>query len=159
LGLPIWKLLGGGFHSKMRAYASSLFGNTPHETGERARRFRDKGFDAVKFGWAPMGESAANDLALVREARSGLGEDGDLLIDAGLAWDSKTAIQRAKAFSEFNIFWLEFIVVKFLDFSVFIFRNFLFFENIIFQKKSIKNLKVKDEAKFHCGSNGSTLSL
>ena len=56
-------------------------------------------------------------------------------------------------------FWLEFIVVKFLDFSVFIFRKFLFFENIIFQKKSIKNLKVKDEAKFHCGSNGSTLSL
>ncbi len=107
LGLPIWKLLGGGFHTKMRAYASSLFGKTPHETGELARRFRDNGFDAVKFGWAPMGENAANDLALVREARSGLGEDGDLLIDAGLAWDAKTAIQRAKAFSEFNIFWLE----------------------------------------------------
>jgi L-alanine-DL-glutamate epimerase-like enolase superfamily enzyme len=107
LGLPIWKLLGGGFHQRIRAYASSLFGATPRETGERARRFRDKGFDAVKFGWAPMGEDAATDVALVREARAGLGDDGDLLIDAGLAWDVKTAIQRARAFSEFNIFWLE----------------------------------------------------
>jgi L-alanine-DL-glutamate epimerase-like enolase superfamily enzyme len=107
LGLPIWKLLGGGFHQRIRAYASSLFGATPCETGERARRFRDKGFGAVKFGWAPMGEDAATDVALVREARAGLGEEGDLLIDAGLAWDVKTAIQRARAFSEFNIFWLE----------------------------------------------------
>ena len=107
LGLPIWKLLGGGFHQRIRAYASSLFGATPRETGERARRFRDKGFDAVKFGWAPMGEDAATDVALVREARAGLGEDADLLIDAGLAWDVKTAIQRARAFSEFDIFWLE----------------------------------------------------
>src|SRR5215510_8867798 len=26
LGLPCWKLLGGGFHKKLRCYASSLFG-------------------------------------------------------------------------------------------------------------------------------------
>ena len=60
LGLPIWKLLGGGFHHRIRAYASSLFGATPRETGERARRFRDKGFDAVKFGWAPMGRGCGH---------------------------------------------------------------------------------------------------
>jgi L-alanine-DL-glutamate epimerase-like enolase superfamily enzyme len=39
LGLPIWKLLGGGFVQSLRPYASSLFGPTPAETGERARRF------------------------------------------------------------------------------------------------------------------------
>jgi L-rhamnonate dehydratase len=107
LGQPIWKLLGGGFHKKIRAYASSLFGRTPEETGERARRFRDRGFDAVKFGWDPMGQDEKTDIALVREARRGLGADADLMIDAGLVWDAKTAIQRARAFSEYNIFWLE----------------------------------------------------
>lgn len=107
LGQPVWKLLGGGFHKRIRAYASTLFGSTPQETGERARRFRDRGFDAVKFGWSPMGESEKNDIALVREARKGIGDDGDLMIDAGLVWDAKTAIQRARAFSEFRIFWLE----------------------------------------------------
>lgn len=107
LGLPVWKLLGGGFRKKIRCYASSLFGATPYETGERARRFADQGFSGVKFGWAPMGKDAETDVQLVREARKGLGDGPDLMIDAGLAWDAKTAIQRARAFSEYNIFWLE----------------------------------------------------
>ncbi len=107
LGLPVWKLLGGGFHDKIRCYASSLFGATPEKTGELARRFRDQGFNAVKFGWDPMGQDEKTDIALVREARKGLGDDADLLIDAGLCWDAATALQRARAFSEHNIFWLE----------------------------------------------------
>ncbi|HKW96260.1 MAG TPA: mandelate racemase/muconate lactonizing enzyme family protein [Bryobacteraceae bacterium] len=107
LKMPVWKLLGGGFHQKVRCYASSLFGATPEKTGEMARRFRDQGFTAVKFGWDPMGQNEKNDIALVREARKGLGDSVDLLIDAGLVWDSKTALQRARAFSDYNIFWLE----------------------------------------------------
>jgi L-alanine-DL-glutamate epimerase-like enolase superfamily enzyme len=107
LGQPVWRLLGGGFHKKIRPYASSLFGATPRETGERAKRFRDRGFTAVKFGWDPIGQDERTDIALVREARKGLGDDADLMIDAGLVWDAKTAIQRARAFSEYRIFWLE----------------------------------------------------
>jgi L-rhamnonate dehydratase len=107
LGLPIWKLLGGGFHKQLRPYASSLFGATPAETGERARRFADQGFTAVKFGWDPMGKDAETDVALVREARAGLGDKLDLMIDAGLVYDAKTAIQRAKAFEQYNPFWFE----------------------------------------------------
>ena len=107
LGLPVWKLLGGGFHKKLRCYASSLFGATPQATHDLARRFRDKGFNAVKFGWDPMGRDAKTDVDLVRQGRKGLGNDADLLIDAGLVWDAKTALQRARAFEEFSIFWLE----------------------------------------------------
>ncbi len=107
LGLPIWKLLGGGFTKSLRAYASSLFGETPAETGRRARRFADQGFTAVKFGWDPMGQDAETDVALVREARAGLGPDLDLMIDAGLVYDAKTAIQRARAFEPYNPFWFE----------------------------------------------------
>jgi L-alanine-DL-glutamate epimerase-like enolase superfamily enzyme len=107
LGLPIWKLLGGGFTTSLRPYASSLFGATPAETGERARRFAAQGFTAVKFGWDPMGKDAQTDVALVREARNGLGPDLDLMIDAGLVYDAKTAIQRARAFEQYNPFWFE----------------------------------------------------
>jgi len=107
LGMPIWKLLGGGFRKKIRCYASSLFGHTPRETGELARRFAGQGFTAVKFGWAPMGQDEATDIALVAEARRGLGNAVDLMIDAGLVWDAKTAIQRARAFEQYKIFWLE----------------------------------------------------
>jgi L-alanine-DL-glutamate epimerase-like enolase superfamily enzyme len=107
LGVPVWKLLGGGFHKRIRCYASTLFGSTPKATGRLARRMRDQGFTAVKFGWDPMGQDEQTDIALVREARRGLGSGPDLLIDAGLAWDSKTALQRAIRFTEHNIFWLE----------------------------------------------------
>jgi L-alanine-DL-glutamate epimerase-like enolase superfamily enzyme len=108
LGQPIWRLLGGGFHRKgIRAYASSLFGATPAETRDRAERFRQRGFTAVKFGWHPMGQDERTDIELVREARAGLGDDADLMIDAGLVWDAKTALQRARAFSDYRIFWLE----------------------------------------------------
>lgn len=107
LGMPIWKLLGGGFAKSLRPYASSLFGATPKETGERARRFAAQGFTAVKFGWDPMGKDARTDVALVREARNGLGPDIDLMIDAGLVYDAKTAIQRARAFEQYDPFWFE----------------------------------------------------
>ena len=107
LGMPVWKLLGGGFHQKMRCYASSLFGDTPAKTKELAQRVRDQGFNALKLGWGPMGQCERTDIALVAEARAGTGDSADLMIDAGLAWDGRTAIRRAQAFSEFNIFWLE----------------------------------------------------
>ncbi len=107
LGLPVWKLLGGGFHEKIRPYASALWGPTPEATHDLARRYVDRGFTAVKFGWDPMGRDRETDIALVREARRGLGEKPDLMVDAGLVWDAKTAIQRARRFEEFDIFWLE----------------------------------------------------
>jgi L-rhamnonate dehydratase len=107
LGMPVWKLLGGGFHKKLRCYASVLFGDTPEQTYKEASRLRDLGFTAAKFGWGPMGKDAKNDVALVAKARAGLGEQMDLMVDAGLAWDTKTAIQRAEAFGQYNPFWLE----------------------------------------------------
>ena len=54
-----------------------------------------------------MGQDAKTDIALVREARAGLGPDLDLMIDAGLVYDAKTAIQRARAFEQYDPFWFE----------------------------------------------------
>jgi L-rhamnonate dehydratase len=107
LGMPVWKLLGGGFRDNIRCYASTLWGPTPAATHDLAARMRDRGFTAVKFGWDPMGQDEATDIALVREARRGLGSECDLMIDAGLVYDAKTAIQRARAFEEFRPFWFE----------------------------------------------------
>lgn len=104
---PVYKLLGGGFKKKLRAYASILFGDTPQETDEIGRRFIDQGFTAVKFGWGPLGQSEAGDIAHVRSARQGIGEEAELMIDAGLVYDAVTAIKRANQFAEFRPFWFE----------------------------------------------------
>jgi L-alanine-DL-glutamate epimerase-like enolase superfamily enzyme len=99
--------LGGPYKTKFRAYCSILFGDTPKETGELARRFAAEGFTAIKFGWGPMGQDEANDIALVREARKAAGPDVDILVDAGQVWDWKTGLRRAEQFAEQQIFWLE----------------------------------------------------
>jgi L-rhamnonate dehydratase len=106
-GQPVYKLLGGGFRKKFRAYASILFGDTPAETERIARTQAGQGFRAVKFGWGPMGQSEASDIAHVRAARQGLGPDIEFMVDAGLCWDTATAIRRARQFEQFNLTWLE----------------------------------------------------
>jgi len=104
---PIYRLLGGPYQTRFRAYSSVLFGNTPAATCDAARRWVDRGFTAVKFGWGPMGQDEKNDIALVREARRGLGDTVDLLIDAGECFDARTAIRRAQQFVEYHPYWLE----------------------------------------------------
>lgn len=104
---PIHRLLGGKQHSKIKAYASILFGKTGNESRDIARKWIDYGYQAVKMGWEPMGQNEALDIELVRGAREGVGEKADLLIDAGCVWDARTALKRAQAFSQFNIGWLE----------------------------------------------------
>src|SRR5438034_3435688 len=69
---PIHRLLGGCQHEKIRAYASILFGRDGRETAEIGRRWTETGYQAVKFGWEPMGSSEAVDIDLVRGAREGL---------------------------------------------------------------------------------------
>lgn len=107
LELPVHTLLGGAFRRKVRAYASTLFGDTLQATAERARWCVDQGFTAVKFGWDPMGENAAQDEALVATIREAVGPDVDVLIDAGQCWDTKTAIGMARRFEPYDIYWLE----------------------------------------------------
>src|SRR5215470_15826167 len=104
---PVYQLLGGGFRKQFRAYASILFGDTPAETEAIGRRWVEHGFRAVKFGWGPMGQSEESDIAHVAAARRGIGPKAELMVDAGLAWDTATAIRRARQFEAHNLTWLE----------------------------------------------------
>jgi L-alanine-DL-glutamate epimerase-like enolase superfamily enzyme len=110
--VPVYELLDGAaaVARPKRPYASSLFGDTPEETRDRAAERRALGFDAAKFGWGPMGRGGRDaDVALVSAARDGLGPEALLLVDAGWAWgeDVETARQRAEDFAPFGVGWLE----------------------------------------------------
>lgn len=115
LNTPIYRLLAemsgtsSTAHPKL-PYASVLFGDTPEATYRIAARLREQGYRAAKFGWGPMGKfGEANDIALVRAAREGMGAEAQIMIDAGVVWgsDHETAYQRAEAFSQFSPTWLE----------------------------------------------------
>lgn len=106
-GKPVCELLGGNFRETVRAYASVLFGDHPEDTAELAREFAQMGLTAAKFGWGPFGVDEQTDTAHVQAAREALGDQRDLMVDAGHAWDVETACQRARLLAQWDIAWLE----------------------------------------------------
>lgn len=107
LGEPVHALLGGKQRDRVRAYASLLFGATPEATAERAREALALGLGAVKFGWGPFGTDEATDLAHVDAARMVLGDEVELMVDAGCAFDAETALARAAELVRRDVRWLE----------------------------------------------------
>ncbi|HEY8448379.1 MAG TPA: mandelate racemase/muconate lactonizing enzyme family protein [Thermomicrobiales bacterium] len=110
LGEPVYTLLGYERAYPKTPYASVLFGDTPQETLEKAKRAREAGYRAAKFGWGPYGlGSVEADRDQVAAAREGLGPDGILLVDAGTVWKDDVEKGRARlaALKEFGATWLE----------------------------------------------------
>ena len=109
-GEPVWRLLGYTASHPKVPYASRLFGDTPQQTLEGARRSRADGFKAAKFGWGPIGRSSAKDDAdHFMAAREGLGSDGILLVDVGQIFieDVARAAERLPALEAAGALWLE----------------------------------------------------
>ncbi|MCR8725775.1 mandelate racemase/muconate lactonizing enzyme family protein [Frigidibacter sp. ROC022] len=107
---PVWKLLGYTRSEPKIPYASLLFGDTPAETLERARKARSEGFRAMKFGWGPIGTgTAAYDAEHFDAAREGGGEDSHLMVDVGQIFgeDVEAAAARLPALVAARATWLE----------------------------------------------------
>ena len=96
-GMPVWRLIGGARRREIPAYASDLSQPTLEATIARAQRHKANGYRAMKFGWGGFGRDRRRDVALVRAAREGAGDDVALMIDVGLCWDLPTALERVAA--------------------------------------------------------------
>lgn len=110
LNEPVWKLLGYERSYPKTPYASVLFGDTAEETMSKAHFIRTLGFRAAKFGWGPFGAGdVAADESQLLAARTGLGDDGILLIDAGTIWrdDVERARARLPILKQVRAQWLE----------------------------------------------------
>jgi L-alanine-DL-glutamate epimerase-like enolase superfamily enzyme len=106
-GRPLHQVLGGAFRDHVRAYATDIMPQTPPEVHDLVARHMAHGFTAVKVGWGPLGlVSPALDVELVAAAREAAGER-DLMIDLGARWDASYAIQMARRFAPFRLFWME----------------------------------------------------
>ena len=107
---PVYKLLGYPRAYQKTPYASQLFGGVPQETFAKARKTRELGYSAAKFGWGPFGRGTAErDAEHLLAAREGLGADGVLLVDAGTIWGSNLdrARQTLPALQRVRAAWLE----------------------------------------------------
>jgi L-alanine-DL-glutamate epimerase-like enolase superfamily enzyme len=107
---PVWQLLGYEQSFPKTPYASSLFGDDPQQTLEKAINVRRLGYRAAKFGWGPYGTGSVEaDADHVHAAREGLGAEGILLVDAGTVFgeDVDAAALRLPALEDAGVTWLE----------------------------------------------------
>ncbi|MFB6310639.1 MAG: mandelate racemase/muconate lactonizing enzyme family protein [Salinirussus sp.] len=96
--------LAGGVPTSIRAYASNLYWDDPAAMGEKAARFVDNGFDAVK---THLGQDPRADERRVAAIREAIGDDVDLLVDANCGYDRPTAVREARMLADYDVFWFE----------------------------------------------------
>ena len=112
LGQPVSRLLGGNYRSRLKPYASMLFDDPP-VLRDKLLEQKERGFKAIKMGWRPFGRvSRKLDETLIRTARETVGEDVELMVDAGgseqfwphgVGWARETA----KMLGEYGVTWFE----------------------------------------------------
>lgn len=107
LGVPLHAALSELPARQIPPYASVLWGDTETATQDLARDLLAAGFPAVKFGFGPIGTSLEQDVAMVKAARSTLGDNHDLMVDVGRRWTLDAAITRCEALTPLGVRWVE----------------------------------------------------
>lgn len=105
VGLPVYRLLGGGYRNRANAYASGVPGATPEARARNALGFLDEGFTAMKLGLGGRGPKAS--IPFVRAVREAVGDRAHLMVDAQGGYDFYTALAFGRALEEWNVYWVE----------------------------------------------------
>ena len=122
LGSPVYQLLGGKCHEKIRVYADGFFRGADYiqeEYAEKALTAAAEGFTALKMdvdepipsGRALNRSITVQDLHLtvqmVEAVRKAVGEEIDLCVDAHGAFDVPSAVKMSRALEGYNLMWIE----------------------------------------------------
>ncbi len=109
---PVGRLLGGIYRTRIKPYASILFDDPP-KLADHLRVQLSRGFKAIKMGWRPFGRvSRKLDELLIKTARETVGDDVELMVDAGgseqfwphgVSWARETA----KMLGDYGVVWFE----------------------------------------------------
>ena len=109
---PVGRLLGGRYRDRVKAYCSVLM-SEPAQMTDTLSFYKSQGFRAFKIGWGPFGRRDARlDEAIVKAAKSAVGEECELMVDAGASdafWPNgyKWALRTAQMLSEYGVCWFE----------------------------------------------------
>ncbi len=109
---PVSRLLGGNYRQAIKPYGSILF-DEPSALRQNLLSVVNRGFRAIKMGWRPFGRRDWKfDERLVRTARQSVGDDVELMVDAGGSeqfWPHGTnwARNTATMLADYGIVWFE----------------------------------------------------
>ncbi len=108
-GLPLFKYLGARTAGPVPAYASGgyyLDGKSPEMLGRELADYAAMGFKAVKMKVGRLG--ITEEEARVSAARSAIGAEVLLMLDANNAWsDLATALRYMAMYEEYDPYWIE----------------------------------------------------
>lgn len=118
LGVPLYKLLGGRVHEKLRTYANGWVEGLEHTPDAFAAKTRDlvsRGYTGCKldpFFVTPMNRQVTQpDLrlatAIVMAIREAGGPDYDIAIDVHGRWDTKSTLEILRALEPMRLFFYE----------------------------------------------------
>lgn len=111
-GQPIGRLMGGRYRDRIKPYGSLIFAE-PEPLRDVLQAAMARGFRAFKLGWGPFGRrSDAYDELLVKTARETVGDDCELMVDAGGSvqfWPHglKWALRAAEMLGRYGVVWFE----------------------------------------------------
>lgn len=108
LGKPVYKLLGGGFRTELRPYATGFYRHEglsyPEAAVAEARRHMSNGFDAMKL---KIGFGIEKDTELIFAVREAVGPKVTLMLDANCGYSVLSARRLMKAIEKADIFFFE----------------------------------------------------
>jgi galactonate dehydratase len=112
-GLPVYELLGGRCHDRIKLYANGPGGATPEEYAENARSLVEQGFAAMKTGIAEPVLPVQGDGFVRRAAerigtlRDAVGDEVEIAFDAHGRLTPAMSIKVARALEPYDIWFLE----------------------------------------------------
>ena len=99
---PIWQLLGGRYHQKIKAYATMGLPNS-----EEIEAVIKRGFKGIKISVGRPQYDLETDIERVKEAREIIGGNVELMIDGHDKYSPKQAFKTAPEFVKCNLTWWE----------------------------------------------------
>ncbi len=114
-GLPVYKLLGGRCHEKLKAYANGWYTvkRTPREYAKRVKVVLDKGYQALKVD--PFGPGAYEltrkekllSIGIIEALRDAVGPDVEIMVEGHGRFSTATAVEMARELAPFKPAWFE----------------------------------------------------
>ena len=101
-GQPVYRLL-GAVKQQARAYFAPSLKPTDEVVAEAREAVAD-GFTAIKLR---LGKDVVEAARLVGAVREAVGDDVDIMVDANMAYDRRTALSVARMLETFGVAWLE----------------------------------------------------
>ena len=114
-GQPVYRLLGGKCHEKLRVYANGWYqtARTPENFYEKAKAVVAKGYTALKFdpfgtAWRAVDrEDFQLALEIIAAVREAVGKNVDVLVEGHNRFSVHTALLFAEQMAKYNPTWFE----------------------------------------------------